>query len=294
MRNPTRGQVRDECQERDVEEVTDVTRVTAWFNFSLFATLLGTYRWVWDGQRDLPASNDEDLGYLTLSLAGNPSNLQNLCGSFKYGSLTGTFQGITPLKQEQTGEVIPGFWSISHTVWGPDAEMEEEGQQLWVTQEEDDNKHRFVGMYLTTGFCGWAHTAACDVVGKKQRDGCVDGEGLSNEELDRLGLDEEDNNSENDDEDEGEDGEEDEEDGSEGENEQDGSEDDDEDEEDENGSSDQKDKDVAADDNVQGGLVKPPSEEVNTTFAAQISDSSRKRKALESADTREGVKPKHT
>ncbi|KAG6909093.1 hypothetical protein DXG01_002074 [Tephrocybe rancida] len=242
-----------------------------------FAKLLGTYRWVWDGQYGMVREHEigpgiggkEDEGFITLSLAGE-SKLENVCGSFQYGSLSGTFQGITPTIHERTGKVIPGVWSINSAVWAERNYMPKEGQELWVSERKDDNKHPFVGMFMSAGYSGCVQRV-WTLVGKKQKDGYAydpkddNWEGLSQKEKKKLRLKEESSDDEGD-EDESE-----------------------EDESEESGNEDE---------SIEEGKDKTGQEETEKEVVdkgartASRSEASRKRKATESAEAPEAVKQK--
>ncbi|KAG6815086.1 hypothetical protein H0H93_011011 [Arthromyces matolae] len=258
-----------------------------------FSTLVGTYRWVWDTQADarqvereimpsiLGKKDDEEGGFITLSILegdAKSNDLGNVCGVFRYGSIKGSFKGIKPFRNDGNKE-FPGVFSILHVSWEDEKQsLADDEQELWVTREKDDHGHAFVGMYLSSGCMGWA-SASWNVVGKRQKEGYVLGEGrwegLSWEERERLCLEEKDDDE---DEEEGED--EDEESGD----------DEDEEDDDEEGDSDDEDEDEDSDEEDKGEgeqkeVVESPSEKTTAkgedkdNVATSTVSASRKRKA---------------
>ncbi|KAG6909094.1 hypothetical protein DXG01_002075 [Tephrocybe rancida] len=254
-----------------------------------FANLVGTYRWVWDGQREMYRNHEiasdipdkEDEGFLTLSLAGEP-NLENVCGSFRFGDLTGSFQGVVPITDARTGTIEPGVWRINLMVWTYVGDhLPVEDHELWVSEEKDNHKHPFVGMWINAGY---SRQGSWKLVGKKQKDGYVydpndvDWEGLSGKEKKRLGLREESD-----------------EDGSEGEEDESESE---EDESEESESEEGEDEDEDEEEESKGGEEEVGHEETEKEAvdkgAKTISkpEASRKRKATDSTEVPAAVKQK--
>ncbi|GLB36798.1 hypothetical protein LshimejAT787_0310850 [Lyophyllum shimeji] len=161
-----------------------------------FSVLLGTYHWVWNGHPSVDAQitpedpSSDDGGTLTLSLkprtrVAKPANVIGEFALPRPPGHSGSFAGLTPRR----GKRGAGTLDIKGVAWegAPAPPMPERGHALWVSEAVDDNGHPFVGMHVTDNTTFW------DVLGKRQADGYVPGqgmtwEGLTESEIERLGL----------------------------------------------------------------------------------------------------------
>lgn len=158
------------------------------------ARLLGTYHWVWYGHpkvetEGITRDSEYEWGGVTLSLKPGKgiTDPENVRGVLKLCMLNGTFEKkLVPVR----GKRGAGTWDIEHMEW-KDNDLPEDGHQLWVLKELDDNGHPFLGMYITEGYSGCTEMAYV-MLAKRQPEGYVAWKGeweeLSDKEKERLGL----------------------------------------------------------------------------------------------------------